>query len=226
MEKDNTTKTSDNKNPEVEDPKDIGNATTFYLRILTAQEKLFDNLDANLKELKSRHVNIDETNDEEDKPSLDSDIPLSELSSNNLISNITLAVNEMKQLFILFVSHAIEEQKKYVKDVYEFKQKENEFKEMASLFTEYQEKMESKISALEMTLKETKLVKDEALSKLKKKDDEILKLYEKLMAFNDLMIRIESVKNRRANLEKMRKLIESEEDSLLETLSSLKLQDE
>lgn len=221
-----TSNTLSNNHSEVEDPKDIGNSTSFYLKILTAQEKLFDNLDLNLKELKSRHVNIEETNDEEKESSYDSDIPLSEQSSGNLLSNITKAVNEMKELFILFVSQAIAEQKKYVKEVYEFKQRENEWKEMATLFTEYQSKMESKISTLEMTLKETKLVKNEAVSKLKEKDEEILKLYEKLMAYNDVMLRIESVKNRRANLEKMRKLIEVEEDNLMETLSKLKLRDE
>lgn len=201
-----------------QEEQEIDSPAKFYLKVLNTQELLFEAIDTITGELKSRFVEESGDVDEPEETAED------DFSSNKaLVKRLSDSIAEVKEIFLIFTTKVITDHKNQTSFIQEYKAKEKEWTETASVFSKYQERVSEKIDMMEKVLLETKQTKDECLKKLHQKEQELVTAYETIVSYKDLLIRMRSIQERRANLEKIRRHIEDEESNLLADIADLQI---
>lgn len=195
------------------DAKEVDSPAKFYLKVLNTQELLFSVVDTVMDELKRRFKDDEETDPKSET--------IDDASNKSLLKRLNDSIGEVKEIFLIFATKVISDHKGQSTTIQEYKEKEKEWNETASIFAQYQEKMTEKLKMLELVLRETKATKDDAVNRLKEKEEELISAYQQIIVFRDMFIRIKSLRERRSNFERIKRQLEDEESSILDDLSQL-----
>jgi hypothetical protein len=143
---------------------------------------------------------------------------------------------------ILFQQRAITEITSLDKQVKESRKRELEWKELADLFGEYRNKMTSEIDSMREVIDQYKDVKEQLSAQLSIKERENMALMDELglykvcsfpsapmfacllteIVLQDLIIRVEALKRRRQNVEKLSRQLDADENAFMDILQGVR----
>ena len=97
-----------------------------------------------------------------------------------------------------------------------------EWKELADLFTQYRAKVSNEMLSMKSVIESYGNVKDELQAQLKERDAEIAKMQDEMVVQQDLLLRVQAVGKRRANLLALELEIGEEEASIMKSIVRLR----
>lgn len=127
-----------------------------------------------------------------------------------------------QDFFLLFQQRAIDEIGALETGLRESKAREMEWKELADLFTQYRAKVSNEMLSMKSVIESYGNVKDELQAQLKERDAEIAKMQDEMVVQQDLLLRVQAVGKRRANLLALELEIGEEEASIMKSIVRLR----
>jgi len=104
----------------------------------------------------------------------------------------------------------------------ESKAREVEWKELADLFAQYRSKVSNEMMSMKSVIESYGSVKEELQVQLKEKEAQIAAMQDEMIAQQDLLLRVQAVGKRRANLLALHADIGSEEASIMKSIVRLR----
>ena len=123
---------------------------------------------------------------------------------------------------MLFQQRSIDEIGSLEQALRESKAREVEWKELADLFAQYRSKVSNEMMSMKSVIESYGSVKEELQVQLKEKEAQIAAMQDEMIAQQDLLLRVQAVGKRRANLLALHADIGSEEASIMKSIVRLR----
>lgn len=123
---------------------------------------------------------------------------------------------------MLFQQRAIDEIGVLEQALRESKAREVEWKELADLFTQYRAKVSNEMMSMKAVIESYGSVKEELQAQLKEKDAEIAQMQDEMVVQQDLLLRVQAVGKRRANVMALEAEIGAEEAAIMKSIVRLR----
>lgn len=124
---------------------------------------------------------------------------------------------------MLFQNRAIDEINGLGTALKDSKARELEWKELAELFTQYRNKVSNEMVSMKNVIESYGGIKEELQAQLREKELEVARLQDELALQADLLLRVQAVAMRRANLLAIERGIAEEEAAIAKSIAQLQV---